>query len=467
MGVRTYTARMIGKTTKTALRISGRNGSSLPGKIAMKIDPEVLRKISQDYRVIVVTGTNGKTLTTALITAVFRTHFNQVVTNSSGANMIQGIVSCFLSASHRKGPKIAVLEVDEASLKHVTALIPPEVIVFTNVFRDQMDRYGEIYTTWEKMLEGARNAPGATIIANGDMPLFHDVPLRNNVIYYGFDHLPDGDVSAHYNTDGVLCPHCNKILRYRFNTYSNLGKYFCPNCNFARRGLTYAVTEIETLTPYSSAFYIDGVRFQIPVAGLYNIYNALAAYSVARYFDFAPEAISEAMNNAQGVFGRQERIKIGEHDVTLNLIKNPVGFNQIVDLMALDKQPYSLVVLLNDLPADGTDVSWIWDGNFEKLIEMTQSRPIVVSGLRFSDLAMRFIVAGLNEGDLIRESDLEKIASHISSLPTRQVYVLATYTALLDLRKVLSSQGYMKGGIEKNETIFDLSSLRKLTKHVR
>lgn len=448
MGVKTLIARLAGRATKTVLRASGRDGSSLPGKVAMKIDPEVLRKISQDYRVIIVTGTNGKTLTTALITEVFRTHFSQVLTNPSGANMIQGIVSCFLSASHRKGAKIAILEVDEASLKYVTALIPPEVIVFTNVFRDQMDRYGEIYSTWEKMLEGAKNAPGATIIANGDTPLFHDVPLRNNVIYYGFDHLPDGDMAAHYNTDGVLCPQCDHILRYRFITYSNLGKYYCPNCGFARRGLTYAVTGIESLTPTSSVFYMDDVRFDIPIGGLYNIYNALAAYSVARFFKFAPEAIRDAMHDARGVFGRQECFAVGDHDVTLNLIKNPVGFNQIVDLLALDDNPFSLVVLLNDRPADGTDVSWIWDGEFERLVDMTCGRPVVVSGLRLSDLATRFKVAGLQESEMVREEELEKLAEIIKKMPTKQVYVLATYTALLDLRKVLATQGYMKGGME-------------------
>lgn len=448
MGPKSFTAKHIGCWTRKALRAGGRDGSSLPGKLAMRIDPDILRHLGKNYRIVIVTGTNGKTLTTALITAILRKKYRHVLTNPSGANMLQGIVSCFLAAPKGSGQKIAVLEVDEASLRHVTRYLSAEVIVFTNIFRDQMDRYGEIYTTWEYMLEGAKNAPGATIIANGDSPLFHDIPLQNSIRYFGFDHVVDGDMEAHYNTDGVLCPHCQKILRYRFITYSNLGKYYCPNCGVARHRLTHRITSINELSMTASHFAIDGTPIHLPIAGMYNMYNALAAFSVAMYFDISPALISQAMQDAKGVFGRQERIVIEDHDVTVNLIKNPVGFNQIVDLLHYEKDPFSLMVLLNDRPADGTDVSWIWDGQFEELVGMTAGRPVMLSGLRTEELSLRFQVAGIPLEEQYIETNLDALASLIAQAPHRKVHVLATYTALLDLRAKLREQGYVEGGME-------------------
>ncbi len=446
MSIRAALAKKAGQATKLALNLTGREGSSLPGKVAMGLSPEILKSLSKNYRVIVVTGTNGKTQTTALITEIFRTHFKTVLTNPSGANMLQGVVSCFLSAKESKGSRFAVLEVDEATLKYVTAHIDVEVILFTNVFRDQMDRYGEIYSTWQMMLDGARLAPKATIICNGDLPLFHEPSLPNQVRRFGFDHLSDGDELAHYNTDGVLCPQCDNVLHYRFNVYSNLGKYFCPHCGLKRHHLDWRMSGIEALTPEASTFYLDGTRYHIPVGGIYNIYNALAAYAVAKHFGFSDAAIRLGFDNARGVFGRQEKLSIAGREVVLNLIKNPVGFNQIVELLALDDEPFSLMMLLNDRPADGTDVSWIWDGDFEKLVHLTHGRPIVASGIRFEDLKTRLTVAGAAQEDVYCEGDLTRLADLVQNMVDQKVYVLATYTAILDLRKIWKSQGHLKEG---------------------
>lgn len=448
MTIRSALAKTAGKASKFVLEKTRSGGSSMPGKVALKIDPDILASLSKDYRTVIVTGTNGKTLTTSFIAKIFQEKYGSVLTNPTGANLLQGIISCFLGAPRQKvGTKYAVLEVDEATLKHVTKYIKPEAIVFTNLFRDQMDRYGEIYTTYQLMLDGAAQVPEATIIANGDLPIFSSVAVENPVEYFGFDHEADREQMAHYNTDGILCPKCDNILHYKLLTYSNLGKFYCPYCDFKRPELAHAVTAIDELTPESSRFSIDGVSYELPIAGLYNIYNALAAASVAKHFGIGDQYIRRGFDAAKRVFGRQEHIRIGGKDVVMNLIKNPVGFNQIVDMLATDPAPFSLVTLLNDRPADGTDVSWIWDGDFEKLVQLTSGQPVFLSGIRVAELSTRFEVAGLPVKAQHIDQELANIADWIAKAPTEKVYILATYTATLDLRHTFAEQGYLKEGM--------------------
>ena len=275
MNIRTQVALGAGKFTRWALKTFTKGGSSMPGKVAHAIDPTILKSLAENYDVIIVSGTNGKTLTTSLIVQLLKQKYPNILTNPTGANLTQGIVSTFLNHSPKKGEKnIAVLEVDEATIKHITPYIEPKLFVFTNIFRDQMDRFGEIYTTYQFMLDGAAFAPSATILANGDAPIFNSDELPNPRLYFGFNHTEDSEMMAHYNTDGVLCPHCQSILHYKSITYSNLGKYYCPKCDFKRPELNYAVTALNELSLKGSSFDIDGTTFSIPIAGLYNIYNA-------------------------------------------------------------------------------------------------------------------------------------------------------------------------------------------------
>lgn len=444
LSIRGSFAILTGRVAQWGLRTFTKGGTSLPGKMATQIDPDVLGQLSKEYEVVIVTGTNGKTLTTSLTYHVLKEKFNQVLTNPTGANMQQGIVSAFLDNYGKKnsGKKLAVLEVDEASLIYVTKYIKPRIIVNTNVFRDQMDRFGEIYTIYDKMTEGAAQAPEALVLANGDSPIFNSKNLVNPQAYFGFNHLPDGETMAHYNTDGVLCPQCQSILHYKFNTYANLGKYYCPKCDFHRPELKYAVTAIQNLDYKSSDFEIDGHPFHINVAGLYNVYNALAAYSVGREFGLTPEEIQNGFSAAQQKFGRQETIRIGEKDIILNLIKNPVGLNQIIALLDYEKDPFSLAVILNDRPADGTDVSWIWDGEFERLPEF-DIPAIAVSGIRREEMELRLKVAGIPEDRLHVYEELPRLIEAFQQAPTEKIYVMATYTAVLNLRKELADKGYI------------------------
>lgn len=439
MTISTILGRAAGKTAHFILSKLGR-GSTLPGKIALSFDKDILKHLAKDYEIVVVTGTNGKTLTTALTVGILKEAFGEVVTNPSGANMITGITATFLTAKPSpSGKKIAVLEIDEASLSRITDYITPSLFVFTNIFRDQMDRYGEIYTTYQMIVDGAKKAPAATILANGDSPLFASQQLVNPVKYYGFDTEKQEPQLAHYNTEGVLCPNCQNILKYRLNTYANLGDYLCQACGFARPKLDYALTDMLDLTNTSSRFVIDGQDYQIRVGGLYNIYNALAAVAVAEHFGVEPNLIKAGFDKSKAVFGRQETFTIGDKACTLVLIKNPVGASQALDMIKLAPYPFTLSVLLNANYADGIDTSWIWDANFESILDMDIPQ-IFAGGVRHSEIARRLRVTGYPEELITETKELADILKLIENQETDHAYILATYTAMLQFRELLASR---------------------------
>lgn len=447
MGIRSHVAIAAGKTSQWVLQTFFKGGSSYPGKLALKIDPKILDTLAKEYEIVVVTGTNGKTLTTALTVNILRQEFDHVLTNPTGANMEQGIVSTFLSAKNKGAKKkFAVLEIDEASLSRVTKYIEPKLFLFTNIFRDQMDRYGEIYTTYKLIVDGASAAPNAPILCNGDSPIFNSVETVNPRKYYGFNHLPDKEQMAHYNTDGLLCPKCHHILQYKMITYANLGKYYCPNCGFHRPELDVQLTEMVKMDNTSANFVIDGSQYSIAVGGMYNVYNALAATAVAEHYGVAPEKIRAGLSYDEKVFGRQETININGKLCTLVLVKNPVGLNQVIDMMGLAPYSFSLVSLLNANYADGIDVSWIWDGDHEAFSQMDIPE-VIAGGDRHQDMALRLKVAGISEDKLKEIPDLDDVITAIKALPTEHVYILATYTAVLQLRKSLAAQGYIQGGM--------------------
>ena len=428
---------LVGKTSQFVLKKLGR-GTTLPGKIALSFDKHILDNLAKDYEVVVITGTNGKTLTTALTVGILQEAFGEITTNTSGANMITGITATFLSAKKNKnGKKIAVLEIDEASLTRITDFIKPSLIVFTNIFRDQMDRYGEIYTTYQMIVDGAAKVPTATILANGDSPLFNSTKLGNPVQYYGFATEETEPRLAHYNTAGVLCPHCHQIIHFKLNTYANLGSYICTNCGFSRPELNYKLTELTSITHTSSSFVIDGQQYSINIGGLYNIYNALAAVSVARFLGVAPEVIKSGFEKSKAVFGRQETFTIGEKQCTLILIKNPVGATQAIQMIRLAPYDFSLSVLLNANYADGIDTSWIWDADFEQITQMPIPQ-VFAGGVRSSEIARRLRVTGYPEDQITESPKLEDILSLIERSESKHAYILATYTAMLEFRDLLA-----------------------------
>lgn len=428
--------------TKTILK----GGTTFPGRVALKIDKNILSKISKGYKVILVTGTNGKTTTTSMIYNIIKESGHPVITNNTGANLFPGIVTTFVD-SFKFGSKVkdnyAVIEVDEANLKYITEYITPEVITVTNLFRDQLDRYGEVYTTLNKILEGIYNVPETTLVLNGDESLLGKLDLKNPVHFYGFDKAVNDNKTIEINADAKFCKFCKTPYEYNFVTYNHLGDFYCPNCGYKRSDLMYAVTDIIDINADKSTVKFNDLEVSINQSGTYNIYNGLCAYSIAKELGIADSAIKKSLENQSSSFGRQETINIEGKDVKIFLVKNPAGYNQSLDTICLNKEKFAAAFLLNDNYADGQDVSWIWDVDFEKLTE-TNIDEVYISGLRAYDMAVRLKTAGLNPNKFIIEEQYEALTEAIKNGNCDKLYILATYTAMINYRKYLHSKGYIK-----------------------
>lgn len=428
--------------TKTILK----GGTTFPGRVALKIDKNILSKISKGYKVILVTGTNGKTTTTSMIYNIIKESGHPVITNNTGANLFPGIVTTFVD-SFKFGSKVkdnyAVIEVDEANLKYITEYITPEVITVTNLFRDQLDRYGEVYTTLNKILEGIYNVPETTLVLNGDESLLGKLDLKNPVHFYGFDKAVNDNKTIEINADAKFCKFCKTPYEYNFVTYNHLGDFYCPNCGYKRSDLMYAVTDIIDINADKSTVKFNDLEVSINQSGTYNIYNGLCAYSIAKELAIADSAIKKSLENQSSSFGRQETINIEGKDVKIFLVKNPAGYNQSLDTICLNKEKFAAAFLLNDNYADGQDVSWIWDVDFEKLTE-TNIDEVYISGLRAYDMAVRLKTAGLNPNKFVIEEQYEALTEAIKNGRCDKLYILATYTAMINYRKYLHSKGYIK-----------------------
>ena len=428
--------------TKTILK----GGTTFPGRVALKIDKNILSKVSKGYKVILVTGTNGKTTTTSMIYNIIKESGHPVITNNTGANLFPGIVTTFVD-NYKFGSKVkdnyAVIEVDEANLKYITEYITPEVITVTNLFRDQLDRYGEVYTTLNKILEGIYNVPETTLVLNGDESLLGKLDLKNPVHFYGFDKAVNDNKTIEINADAKFCKFCKTPYEYNFVTYNHLGDFYCPNCGYKRSDLMYAVTDIIDINADKSTVKFNDLEISINQSGTYNIYNGLCAYSIAKELGIADSAIKKSLENQSSSFGRQETINIEGKDVKIFLVKNPAGYNQSLDTICLNKEKFAVAFLLNDNYADGQDVSWIWDVDFEKLTE-TNIDEVYISGLRAYDMAVRLKTAGLNPNKFVIEEQYEALTESIKNGSCDKLYILATYTAMINYRKYLHSKGYIK-----------------------
>ena len=428
--------------TKTILK----GGTTFPGRVALKIDKNILSKVSKGYKVILVTGTNGKTTTTSMIYNIIKESGHPVITNNTGANLFPGIVTTFVD-SFKFGSKVkdnyAVIEVDEANLKYITEYITPEVITVTNLFRDQLDRYGEVYTTLNKILEGIYNVPETTLVLNGDESLLGKLDLKNPVHFYGFDKAVNNNKTIEINADAKFCKFCKTPYEYNFVTYNHLGDFYCPNCGYKRSDLMYAVTDIIDINADKSTVKFNDLEVSINQSGTYNIYNGLCAYSIAKELGISDSAIKKSLENQSSSFGRQETINIEGKDVKIFLVKNPAGYNQSLDTICLNKEKFAAAFLLNDNYADGQDVSWIWDVDFEKLTE-TNIDEVYISGLRAYDMAVRLKTAGLNPNKFVIEEQYEALTEAIKNGRCDKLYILATYTAMINYRKYLHSKGYIK-----------------------
>ncbi|MEG0295601.1 MAG: Mur ligase family protein [Clostridium sp.] len=428
--------------TKTLFK----GGSTFPGMVALKIDKNILSKVSNGYKVILVTGTNGKTTTTSMIYNIVKQEGLDVITNGTGANLYNGIVTSFISNysfSKANNERYAIIEVDEANLKYVTEHIKPEIITVTNLFRDQLDRYGEVYTTLNKILEGIANTPNTKLILNGDESLLGSLKLPNPTVYYGFDTKINDKTTVDTNADSKFCKECKTPYNYNFVTYNHLGDFYCTGCGYKRSDLSYSVDEVLDLSYEGSKVRINNLDVTVTQSGVYNIYNALNAVAIVKELGISDESITTSLEHQDSSFGRQENLNIEGKDVKIILVKNPAGYNQALDTLCLNKDNFDVSFLLNDNYADGKDVSWIWDVDFEKIHELNINN-VYISGMRKYDMAIRLKISGLDPESFIIDETYDELTNSIVNSPNNKVYVLATYTAMINYRKHLHSKGYIK-----------------------
>lgn len=446
--INSFIAILVSKAILKLSTVLFKGGSNFPGKVALALDKNILSAVTKGYKVILVTGTNGKTTTTSMIYNILKKDGKKVVTNNTGANMNTGIVSSFVSF-YKFGKKsediYAVIEVDEAYLQIITENIKPEIITVTNLFRDQLDRYGEVHTTYTKILEGIIKTPNTTLVLNGDESLLGKINLPNPTVYYGFNTPIKEDTTLSVNADSKFCKFCKTPYSYEFITYNHLGKYFCEECGYSRPDLKYKVEKVLTLTPAGSEVTINNEDYYINQSGEYNIYNGLCALAVAKELGVNSASINTSLSNQESSFGRQEVININGKEVKIILVKNPAGYNQAINTIMLnlnESTPINLALMLNDNYADGTDVSWIWDVDFEELSKL-DIKTILIGGIRLYDMAVRLKTANLNEETFkICETD-DELLNNLINAPETATYVLVTYTAMLNLRKLLHSKGYI------------------------
>ena len=451
MTLRTRLAVLAAKAALKACHLSGRPGSSLPGRAALKVDPHIIAPLAAGIRrgIIVTCGTNGKTTTNNLLCSMLEAQGFRVVSNRLGANMVEGVAAALATAAKgpltSKGPlgylaaDFACLEVDEASAARVLQDLHPDFMILTGLFRDQLDRYGEIDLTMKALEKAILEAPDMTLVINGDDPLTAYLAKKSahRIVSYGVNEKVTGNVDV--IREGRFCENCGAPLQYDFYHFSQLGVYRCPSCGFGRPEIDYSASGVR-LSPQLS-FDIQKiksapVRISAPMTGFYNVYNILAVFSVLREMKISTEIFNEILSGFKPQFGRGEIFHVGEkrrQKVLLNLAKNPAGFNQNISAMLQDRSPKDLIIVINDNAQDGRDVSWLWDVDFDRLADET-IRSITVSGLRALDMQLRLKYVEIKSE---RAPDVEKAIDERLADGCENLYVLVNYTALYEAHKYL------------------------------
>ena len=414
----------LAKLSEAVLRLLGRGATSFPGKLAVFLKKDILRRLSQGVKIIAVTGTNGKTTTCAMIEAALKKAGVPCFSNRSGANLITGVTAAFIANCNLSGRcryGCAVLECDENALGKISLYINAEILVVTNIFRDQLDRYGEVNSTLNVIKKSVQNMKNTLLVLNADDPLSFSLSrLGHPYVSYGISR----QLSLGGRGESEFCPFCGGAYEYSFRTYSQLGGFYCPSCGYEREAPDYSAEEIFLPNPDASSFFAvfrgKAALFSVNIGGIYNIYNALAAAAALCEFGVELGDVENALSAFGGAFGRME--KFG--NVRMLLVKNPAGFTQTVNyIQSLDV--HNLIFVLNDNDADGKDVSWIWDAqiNISDNVEN-----VYAFGVRSGDMALRLKYAGIKAKIIKSYEEFKKLASEPDTV------IIPTYTAMMALR---------------------------------
>jgi len=430
--MRNSSAIFLGKSLSKISRLLNKgHGSTWPGHIALKINKRFIEDLlkKSNTKIIFVAGTNGKTTSTRMIRTILEENGASVIHNESGANLLNGIASSLLLKSNvflKIKADYAIFEIDENALPHVLQKVQPHFLIVLNLFRDQLDRYGEVDSIAKKWSEAiSRLLPTTTLILNADDPQVAYLSEKSSAVvkYFGLSKRLKGNTSIHA-ADSLYCPRCSNKLSYNYKLYSHLGDWYCRKCDLHR-------PEIEKIDIPN-----------LPLSGMYNEYNTTAVVLLSKLLSISDEKIEESLRHITPAFGRQEIIRVKDKNVQLFLSKNPTGFNESLRTIA-GMEAKHLLLLLNDHTADGHDVSWIWDVDFESFIPKFDS--VTISGNRAYDMGLRIKYCQIQDTTSKIQTDLELALKHaLNQTPQEQtLFILPTYTAMLEIRKILKGRSIL------------------------
>lgn len=428
---------------------SGHSGTTLPGRVVQAVDRDIIRKLADRLTQgnILVSATNGKTTTCGIFAGILENEGLKVARNREGANLDAGVATALLKNASLAGDvkaDLGLFEVDEAAFPRVAAQCSPRMVLLMNLFRDQLDRYGElehIATGWRDAVKGL--GPDTRVVLNADDPLVAalaaDAP--GGSIHFGIDDPSAGGMVMQHASDSKYCPECGSLFDYEVFYAGHMGIYSCPSCGNARPSPTVIARNVSLDGMRGSTFDLatpaGTITVDISLPGLYNVYNALAAAAASTGLGVDLKTIKTGLEDFSAAFGRVEQLTIGGKRVCLMLVKNPAGFNEVVRTLLNEPGKKTILVALNDRIADGRDISWIWDVDLEKLAGVVASA--VTSGARAEEMAMRLKYAGLDEETLTVQPGLRRAleAALARTGADETLYVFPTYTAMLALRQLI------------------------------
>jgi UDP-N-acetylmuramyl tripeptide synthase len=422
-------------------------GTTLPGKLLWKLDPTAVDRLAArlPQGSALVSATNGKTTTAAMAAAILSPG-RRLAHNASGANLVSGVASTLLQA---RDAELGLFEVDEAALPEVARRVRPRALCLGNLFRDQLDRYGELEIVARRWRDAVAALPReAALVVNGDDPQVGDLAHgREGSLVFGLDDPRHAHPALQHAADSKWCVRCGTAYEYAAAYVGHLGDYRCPACGHARPALDVVARELELDGLEAVSFLLSTPqgerRVRLPLPGLYNVYNALGAASLSLALRASLEDVCRGLEGFGGAFGRFERIVVGDRRLLMLLIKNPAGANEAIRTLLVGGPLSPAVVALNDAIADGRDVSWIWDVDFEPLLERLER--VVVTGDRAAELALRFKYGGFDEGAIEVVPDLGRALDRGLELTPAggELPLLPTYTAMLALREILARRGHV------------------------
>ncbi len=430
----------------TSRRLGRTGGTTAPGRLLLRLSPGALGRMARelDDGSVLVSATNGKTTTAAMLAACLERAGRPVVHNRAGSNMAWGVATALLDAGRQPG-QLGLFEVDEAWLPSVARDVEPRLLLLSNLFRDQLDRYGELELLADRWAELVERLDGrARFVLNADDPLVADLGRdRQDVTYFGVEDDSQAMAGMQHAADSKHCRNCGAAYVYEAIYLGHLGRYRCPSCGRERPRPAVAATRVELDGMTGSRVELrtpqGPLDVRLPLPGLYNVYNAVAAVATALELGIPLTAVGEALESFSGAFGRVETIPIAGRKVSILLVKNPAGANEVLRTLTLEDDRLDLWLALNDGIADGRDVSWIWDADFEVLAGRV--RRATCSGTRAEEMALRLKYAGI-DAELVVDRDLEhSLDAAVASASGERLYALPTYTALLELRDLLARRG--------------------------